>query len=91
MAVLDATNRTRIGNHFMRTVAGLAAPLTGLLKADLRAAVDATDTWIDSNQTSFNTALPVAARNALTLPQKTLLFCFVAMRRAGVLQVQEDN
>lgn len=87
MAVLDATNRTRVGNEFMRR---LTETLTGVVKADLRAAVDATDSWIDSNQSSFNTALPAAFRNNATLTQKTLLFCYVAMRRAGILRAEED-
>lgn len=55
-----------------------------ITKAQLLAAVDATDQWIDDNAAAFNTALPVAARTNLTLEQKTLLFCFVALRRAGL-------
>jgi hypothetical protein len=62
----------------------------GFTKAQLKAAVDATDAWIESNQSSYNTALPVAFRNATTITQKTLLFCFVAMRRAGLLQVEGE-
>lgn len=59
-------------------------------KAELRAAIDATDDWIESNQTSYNTALPQPFRGAATLPQKTFLFCYVAMRRAGLLRAEED-
>lgn len=87
MAVLDATNRTRLGNEWMRRQ---TETLGGVTKADLRAAVDATDAWIDGNQSSYNTALPATFRNNASLAQKTLLFCFVAMRRAGILQAQED-
>ncbi len=64
--------------------------LTGITKPQLQAAVDATDQWIEDNQTAYNTALPTAARNNLTLAQKTFLFCYVAMRRAGRLRAQED-
>lgn len=88
MAVLDTTNRARIAFQWMRNQGGA---LAGVTKTDIRAAVDATDDWIDSNQGSFNTALPTAARNNLTLVQKTLLFCFVAMRRAGRLHADEDG
>lgn len=88
MAVLDATNRLRLGNEWMRRQ---TETLAGVTKADLRAAVDATDTWIDSNQSSYNTALPVAFRTNATLAQKTLLFCYVAMRRAGILRAEEDG
>ena len=87
MAVLDATNRFRVWAHAMRNWTG---SLTGVTKADLRAAVDATDDWIETNQAAFNTALPVAFRTNAILAQKTLVFCYVAMRRAGVLRTQED-
>lgn len=60
-------------------------------KTDLRAAVDAADTWVDSNAASFNTALPAAFRTTASLTQKTLLLCYVAMRRAGLLRVEEDG
>ena len=60
-------------------------------KADLRAALDATDAWVDSNAASFNSALPQPFRGQATTAQKTLLLCFVAMRRAGILRVEEDG
>lgn len=88
MAALDETNRARVAAQSMRA-AGLGA-LTGLTKADLRAAVDATDTWVDSNAAAYNTAIPQPARGALTTQQKTLLLCFVAMRRAGLFRAEED-
>jgi len=82
---LDATNRTRVGNQLMR-----ASGWPGITKADLRAAVDATDDWIESNQTSFNNALPQPFRGAASLVLKTLLFAYVAFRRAGLLKAEED-
>lgn len=87
MAVLADEDRRRVWGHLMRT--GLGS--TALVKADIRAAVDATDTWIEANQAAFNTALPQPFRSSATLTQKTLLFCFVAMRRAGVLHTAEDS
>lgn len=88
MAVMDALNRVRVWAHLMRQSA--LGELSGVTKADLRATVDALDDWIEANQTSINQAIPQPARAALTLQQKTLVFCWVAMRRAGVLRVQED-
>lgn len=87
MAVLSDEERRRIWAHLMRTAAG-AIPV---VKADLRAAVDATDAWIDANQSAYNAALPQPFRGAASLPLKTLLFCYVAMRRAGTLQTAEDT
>lgn len=53
--------------------------------SDLQAAVSATDSWIDSNQSSFNNALPTTFKNTATLQEKTILFSYVAMRRAGLI------
>lgn len=87
MAALPTVDRQRVCFHWMRE--NLEA--CGFTKAQLQAAVDATDDWIDANQSAYNTALPAAFRNNATLTQKTLLFCFVAMRRANRLRVAEDG
>jgi len=86
MAVLPELDRARtlIGLMRQEQISG------NYSKADLRAALDATDAWIESNQASFNVALPQPFRNQATLEQKTLLFCYVALRRAGRLSVNED-
>lgn len=57
--------------------------LFGLSRADLDAAIAATDDWIDTNSAAFNTALPVAARTTLTPAQKAELFMLVASKRFG--------
>lgn len=88
LAVLDAINRLRAWAQAMRDwPAALGMP--AVTKTELKAAVDATDDWIDSNQAAFNTALPQPFRGAATTAQKTFLFCY-AMRRAGRLRAQED-
>ena len=55
--------------------------LVGMLKTDLAAAVSAADTWASSNAASFNSALPVTARNNLTTTQKALLLMYVVQMR----------
>jgi len=55
-----------------------------ITKAQISAAVDATDQWIDDNQAAYNTALPAAFRNNATQAQKTVLFCAVALMRIGI-------
>jgi len=87
MAVLPEQARDRIWRWFMRQ----NTENCGFTKDQLKAAVDATDTWLDSNAAAFNTALPAAFRTSASLQQKTLLLCWVAMRRAGVLRVEEDG
>lgn len=85
---LDATGRARTLAQFMRDT---TLSLAGVTKPDIKAAVDATDDWIDANQASFNTALPQPFRGTASLSVKTLLFCYVAMRRAGRLRAEEDG
>lgn len=84
MAVLSEEDRQRVWRGLMRFWSGFAGSETcALSKAELRAAVDATDTWIDNNQASYNTALPQPARDNLNMAQKTVLFCVVAAMRVG--------
>jgi hypothetical protein len=87
MAVLPDTDRNRVWRYFMRHNVQ-TAPFT---KDELRAAVDATDSWVDDNAASFNSSLPTAFRTNATAAQKTALLCWVAMRRAGILRVDEDE
>lgn len=82
MAVLPDAERAACHATLMRLLSDRATSCS-LTKAQLRAAVDATDDWIDQNAAAYNTALPVAARNALTATQKLWLFLYVARRRAG--------
>lgn len=47
----------------------------------LRAAVDAMDTWLDSNAAALNAAIPQPARANLTTSQKALMLTLVIQRR----------
>lgn len=91
---LDATGRTRVWAHLMRIPEFGGVAVT---KAELKAAVDATDDWIEAAQGAglpslgFNSTLPLPFRSAANTQQKTVLFCMVAMRRAGLLWVAEDG
>ena len=80
MAVLDTEDRARIWRSLQRYWSNVRETVD-LSKAELLAAVDATDGWINDNQGSYNSALPVAAQSGLTAVQKTLLFCAVALLR----------
>lgn len=50
---------------------------------DLLAAADAVDSWTETNQGSYNAALPDPFKSTASLEQKTLLLCFIALKRAG--------
>lgn len=84
MAVLSAASRAGIWRKVQRYWSD-QREACNFTKAQLSAAVDATDDWIEANQTSFNQALPAQFRNNATLQQKTILFLYVAARRAGLL------
>lgn len=85
MALLTEAQRQAVTNVFMRDRSEKRDVLPGVKKTDLRAAIDATDQWIEDNQASYNSALPAVVRTNLSLAQKTLLFCYVAMKRGGIL------
>lgn len=81
MAVLSESDRVDVWSTLMRD--NLDA--ISITKQDLRGAIDATDTWIDDNDSAYNTVLPAAARTGLTAKQKGMLFMYVASKRFGVL------
>ena len=86
MPLLDETNRQRTHAQWMRDNLEVAS----FTKAQVRAALDATDAWIQSNDAAYNAALPQPFRGASSTKQKTLLFCYVAMRREGLLKTSDD-
>ncbi|HXU82500.1 MAG TPA: hypothetical protein VN914_13955 [Polyangia bacterium] len=80
MAVLSDPDRVALWAKLMQDASASRTPLP-LLKAELRAAVDAADAWADANAAAYNTALPLPARTALTSKQKALLLMYVIERR----------
>ena len=84
MAILAISDRTAI-----RSLVGLdlsrARESIAITKAQLQAAIDATDQWIDDNAAAYNAALPSAARNGLTAAQKARLFMAVTRKRFEVI------
>jgi len=80
VAVLSDADRQNEWAEYMRDISA-AHESINLTKAQLRAAVDAADDWADANAASFNSALPVAARNNLTAQQKARLLNRVIRRR----------
>ena len=81
MAALDGTTRTEIRRDFMSDKSAVREEIATLTKADLAAAIAAIDAWIDANAASFNSAIPLPARTALSSQQKVDLFLAVLIRR----------
>lgn len=84
MAVLSNADRAIVTNRLMLWLSETRGTLPSHLKADVRAAVDATDDWQNDNAAAFNNALPTVTKNNATAPQKARLFDEVSKRRREV-------
>lgn len=80
MAILSDADRREAWARWMRE----NQEEIGILKADLRAAVNAADQWVEDNQASYNSAIPQPARSAMTDKQKARLLFYVVDKRFGV-------
>jgi hypothetical protein len=77
MAVLSDGDRVTVWSNFMRARFGDLS----VTKADLRAAVNGLDDYLNTNATAINTAIPQPARSALSTQQKAALLQFVVAQR----------
>lgn len=83
MAVLIDNDRITMMQKFAQDMSGTRTAVS-IVKADLRAAVNAIDDWVEANASAFNTAIPQPARGALTTQQKAKLLWYVVQRRFEV-------
>ena len=85
MAALDEANRTDVWAGYQHEESRLHRTLD-LTKVEIRAAVDATDDWIDDNAGAYNAAVNAALPEpgALSAKQKAKLFMAVSSRRYDV-------
>jgi hypothetical protein len=83
MAALSSNERAEVWADAMRELSEQRSSV-GIVRADLRAAVDALDTFLNDNASAINTAIPQPARGALTPAQKALLLNYVIRRRYQV-------
>lgn len=82
MAVLSDADRELVRGTFCNQIRDYdIGQIAGLVKADVRAAVNALDQFLDDNATAINQAIPQPARGALTTKQKALLLQFVISQR----------
>lgn len=82
MAVLSDIDRTAVSAEIQRQLSD-AHESCGVTKAQLRAAIDALDDFLEANAAALNSAIPQPARGALTTAQKARLLAYVALRRWG--------
>ena len=83
MAVMNAAGRLEAFRDLIDENKRADIPCN-LTKAQLQAAVDAIDDWLDANAAAMNSALPVAARTGLSTTQKAMLLMAVIARRYRV-------
>lgn len=83
MAVLTDPQRAAATADWQRDLA-FRAETCGITKADLRAAVNGLDVFLDTNATAINNAIPQPARGALSTKQKARLLMYVIQARYGV-------
>jgi hypothetical protein len=81
MAVLIDADRAAVSGDFQRDKSAVREAFGALVKADIRAAINAIDDWLDVNAAALNTAIPQPARAALTTQQKLDLILRVLQRR----------
>lgn len=80
MAALPDVSRAEVHGGFMREESATFGALT---KADLRAAINALDDYLEANASAINLVIPLPARTALTAAQKARLLARVALKRWG--------
>lgn len=80
MALLSDAPRQEIAAQFQRE----NDESCGIVKADLRATVDALDAWWESQAAAANAAIPQPARATLSTRQKVRLFKLLLDKRYEV-------
>jgi hypothetical protein len=81
MAVLSDNDRAAISKAWQELFSSRRDIFGAVTKNDIRAAINAIDTWVDDNVASYNSAIPLPARTELTAKQKAELLVFVVRRR----------
>lgn len=80
MAVLSDAVRFQTWAEVMQSFSNTRQEI-GITKAELRAAIDALDTFMNANASAINSAIPQPARSSLTASQKALLLMYVIQHR----------
>ena len=82
MAVLPDNKRIQAWTELMQELSADGQEIA-ITKAELRAAVDALDTFLENNAATVNAAIPQPARSGLTTAQKARILAAVVMYRYG--------
>ncbi len=89
MAALSNAVRQQIWRGIMRYWSREREALGTYTKAELQAAINAADDWVDSNASSFNSALPQPFRTQATTAQKAFLLACVTLARGNAALLRQ--
>lgn len=81
MAVLSDQQRAELVADYQRDCSRDRESFGALTKAELRAAADAIDIYLNTNAAAINSAIPQPARGVLTTAQKARLLTAVVRKR----------
>jgi len=82
--LLSEQERDNLSQDYMRTTSRLHSDLGICLKADIRAAIDALDSYIDGEASSIDASLPATFRNEAGDSEKSLLLQMLTATRYTV-------
>jgi len=85
MAVLDSNARADCAGKFIHAFFAGLRNTADLDSDEVRTLVNDLDTWLDSNQSSANSAITLAVRNKASTATKFAALAYVALKRAGVI------
>ena len=85
MAVLTEQEKRDIASKWVHDIYRAGGKTATMHRGDLISAVQDTEDWIASNQASYVAALGTPFSSEASGAEKTLLFCYTAMKRAGLI------
>ncbi len=85
MAVLTTLEKKDVAREWFKEVFEKPLKVANLNLDDLNDVIQTTEDWIESNQASFVVTLPEPFKSNTNSAEKTLLFVYVAMKRAGLI------
>ncbi len=85
MAVLITEQKRIIAQRFVKRAYKDLLKTADLDVIEITAAIQPTEDWINANKASYNADLPTTFKDTATADEKTLLFCYVAMKQVGLI------
>lgn len=84
MSTLSDADRNIASVRLQKYLSSIRESLGSVTRADIKAAIDGLDNYIDTNGAGINSAIPQPARAQLSTRQKALLLAYVCIRRSEV-------